>query len=383
MGNGGLTLYLDGTPAQTLGYGHIGIELVEHVWSPSGSGLHQVQFDLPRQRRSVIPQLRQGVRVEVRRGPVRLGTAILGDVTPDGSGLVADGLYRRAERFPALAAGPVVSTNPRAIVTWANTQGLGWGDPAGLPDVSVAASDGATLTTLAGVLNAYCAINGKVWGLDAFDVPFVADKPTAADLTLRPGVPGMPTGDDDYANHVALRYASRMTTPTGGSGDSPVPDAWRVAVAHGAEAVGGDRWYFEDISDLGLLASTPSASNTLAQTIATRMVAERGARLAFTSGVEVQPWQVATNGGISPSSWMPLHGRRLRHLGVLTERATPNLAGSLEWVVGRSIYRPASRTRELVPTELADRTLSQIAKLEDNDRLTRLFGQYVGMSPAS
>lgn len=348
---------------------------VTHKFTPygrGGGGLHLVRFELYtplRSGRVGIPWLTQGALVQVRAGTISLGWAAVSDINLSTGEVVADGLYRRAEHFPAISSSivggeevEVVTTNPRAAVVYGNAHGLGWGDPAGLPDEMLppTVEDTSSITTLAALLDEWAKLEGKAWGLDADNKPYLVDVPASVGAYLRPGTPAMETAEDDYANHIALRYATAVTTPTSGE---PVPTGWDIVVAHSSDAPHGDRWYFEDISDLGLLDPDPATALMIAQSLADLMLTQRSARWAFTQGVAVDPWQVTDAGGSSPSAWVPLAGLRVRQYGVLDRRATPNLFGTLEWTVGQCTYRPVEGTRDLMPTELVERSFSVLSRV--------------------
>lgn len=361
--NGGLSIWIEGRNAATFGYGALGIDEVEHRYSVTGGGLHLVRFNIALPRRTAYPTLIEGARVQVRRGPVSLGWARLTEVDLDTGEMAADGDYRRAEDWPALIDSPALatSTNLRQIVTWGNTTGLGWGTAASLPNTTLSATIDTTqgLVTIAQLLNEYARLNGLNWWLDGDNVPKMAAAPTTPTVTLFNGVPGMPTAADDYANRVALRYTTRVSDH-GTTDAEPVPVAWKIITATSTDAPHGDRWYTEDISELGLLEDTTLEAEATAETYLGVLLAERAPRYSFAAGVEVRPDQVASAGGVTPAPWVPLHGRRVRHQGVRSKSGAWDAAGTLEWIVGRSTYRPADGTRILEPTELTDRTFSQL-----------------------
>lgn len=346
-----LSLWLGGIPAHTLGYGRVGGLEVKHVWSAKGGGLDQVTFSLAMPRGYSHPALHQGTLVQVKRGPVSLGWGVMADPNRREWTFVVDGLHRRARHFGADG-----STNPRAAVEAANARGLGWEGAGNLPDESISTTSESTaqLNMVSDVLDEYCRLNNKRWGLDAHRRPYVADDPTACTRALTPGVPGMATAADDYLSRVAVRYV------VGEIGTPPeTTQLYDLATASTTDTPHGPREGQEDLTSLGLLEPE------LAEQYADALLASQSARLAFTEAVSVAPFQVSTMGGTPPSQWEPMHGRRVKHFGVLDSDGRRAYGKTLEWVVGETTYRPEERSLILAPVDIAART---VAKVQQSNR---------------
>lgn len=340
-----LSLRIDGVPAQSIGYGVVGDLEVQHRYSSTGGGLQVVSFKLACPPGYTHPSLRQGASVQVLRGPVSLGSARLADPDRDGWSFVADGLYRQAEHFTADG-----STSPSAVVTAANSRGMGWNGVGNLNGASLSTTSETAkqLNTVADVLNEYARLNNMRWGLDVTNTPYMVADPTAVTLALTPGVPKMATAADDYASRVTVRYVSAV------SGTPAAPSAWALASASTTTTPHGIRETFEDITNLGLL------SGATATTYAQQILATKTARPAFTEAVEVAPTELTNLGGQPVAPWQSLTGQRIRHFGILDSDGQAAYGKTLEWVVGATTYRPSEGTLIVAPTELAARTVAQI-----------------------
>lgn len=346
-----LSLWIGGIAAHTIGYGRVGDLEVKHLWSSKGGGLDQISFSLAMPRGYTHPVLRQGTSVQVKRGPVSLGWGVMADPNRRAWTFVVDGLHRQARHFNASGM-----TNLQAVVEAANARGMGWNGVGNLPDVAVSAAseETAQLNTVADVLNEYCKLNNKRWGLDEHARPYIADDPTTCTRALTPGVPGMATAADDYLSHVEVRYVvEEIGTPP------ETTQLYALATASNTDTPHGPREGQEDLTSLGLL------DPEVAEQYADALLAAQSARPAFTEAVDVAAFQVTTMGGTSPSQWEPMHGRRVKHFGVLDSDGRRAYGKTLEWVVGETILRPEQRSLILAPTEMAART---VAKIQQSNR---------------
>lgn len=352
---------LNGTYAHTLGRGWVGDVEYSHAWSTTGGGLQAASFSLSLPKGYDHPSLRNGTRVQVVCGPVSLGWGRIADIDRENWSITIDGDYRRAERFMAVDAAGLPSTNLKLIVEQANLRGLGWTGAGNLPlqSVSLQSEDESQANTIAAVLNRYCELNRKRWGLDANNVPYLADDPTSVGIVLRPGASALPTADDDYVTKLIVRYASKVSAPTDPD-ETPIPIQWRTVTATSALAPMGEFEAYEDISDLGLLDPDPTTAQGIAQTYADALLAARSARMRFTAGVTVGRWELAEPGNVSPALWVPQAGLLARHYGVLSDSGAVASGRTVEWVIGRSVYRPADQVVTLEPADIAPRTLPKI-----------------------
>lgn len=346
-----LSLRINGIAAQSFGYGYVGDLEVAHLYSSTGGGLQYVKFSLALPRRYSHPALIEGALVEVLRGGQTLGTAVLSDVDRDGWTFTADGLYRRAEHFNAEGA----DNSPAVIVAEANMRGLGWNGIGNLPTAPILVEGNTRLTTVAAVLNEYCRLNNKRWGLGFDGTPYIADDPTEPSVALRPGTPAMPTADDDYVSRVVVQYliseASETETAVIGT---------KVAVTEDAPA--GAREAFEDVTNQGVIGEV------LAQTYADAFIAANVARRGFTAGVEVGPGQLTNLGGVAIDPWsacfFALGNRVLQH-NVLETDGRAAYGRTRTWVVGSTIYKSDGNSLTLTPTGLLPRTMAQVFAAKD------------------
>lgn len=346
-----LSLRINGIDAKTFGYGAVSVDEVAHLWSSTGGGLQYVKFSLALPPRYSHPALVEGALVEVLRGPVSLGVAVMADVDREGWTFTADGLFRRAEHFNAEGS----SNSPADVVTAANaTRGLGWNGIGNLPDTPIPVGENTRLATVADVLNEYCRLNNKRWGL-AFDgTPYVADDPASVSCALRPGTPRMATADDDYVSRVVVRYLETEGTET----DPPVYDDVESPEVPTplADLPNGAREAYEDISSMGLLATGD------AQTYADAFIAANAARRGFTEGIEVAPGQLTNLGGVPVDLWSACLfalGRRVLQHNILETDGRQAFGQTREWVIGSTIYRAADRSLTLTPVGLLSRTIAQ------------------------
>lgn len=340
-----LSLRIDGVPAQTIGYGKVGELEVTHLWSPTGGGLHHLKFRLAIPRRYNHPALRGGATVEVFRGPVLLGTAIMAEPNREAWTFEADGLYRRAEVFNAEGS----SNSPRDVVEAANTRGLGWVGYGNLPDDPIPVGANERLEKVSDVLDRYCKLNAKTWGVAANGVPYIADYPTELSWALRPGTPAMETAEDDYYSRVTVRYVSGVT------GSPPQPSAYSEKSASSTEAPHGPREAYEDISSMGLLSGTD------VQTYANKFIEANAARRGFTQGVEVAARELTELGNTPIEPWfagLSVLGKRGLQYNVRDTDGNAAVGQTLSWVVGSTTWKSVDDSLVLTPVGLLPRTVA-------------------------
>lgn len=341
-----LSLRIDGIDAKLFGYGAPSVDEVAHLWSSKGGGLQYVKFGLALPARYSHPALVEGALVEVVRGTVSLGTAVLSDVDREGWIFTADGLFRRAEHFNAEGA----SNAPSVVVAAANARGLGWNGVGNLPATAIPVGDNTRLATVADVLNEYCRLNNKRWGLGFDGTPYVADDPVSVSCALRPGTPRMATADDDYVSRVVVRYVSEV------DGDPLAPSAWGEVSASSTNAPYGAREAYEDISSMGLLAEVD------AQSYADALITANSARRGFVEGIEVAPGQLTTLGSVPIDGWMACRealGRLVLQHNILETDGRQAFGQTRQWVIGSTIYKVADRSLTLTPVGLLPRTIAQ------------------------
>lgn len=350
-----LSLLFDGRVwAQELGYGQPGDIEVTHTYSQNGGGLDSLKFKMAFSRNYSNPVLKAGKKVEVFRGPIKLGTATLSDPNPDDWSFEAEGLFRRAERFDALRTtfSGVTTIDLRGSVTAGNARMLGWNGFGNLPVLTVSEQSSTEQVggvTIADVLNSYCVLTGKRWGLDANDVPFVADDPVTPTWALNPGIPLMPKNDDTSVSVVHLTYRS------GGTPASPVLST----VTAGAASFDGHEVNI-DTTNLGQLTAPQ------AQAYADNYLAVNGVRVTYGGGIDIRPGDLTNTGSVPITNWhspLSVLGQRGLHHGVV-DKALGSLGKTITWVCGSTVYKddPTGGSLQIYPIDLSPRVLSSVIR---------------------
>lgn len=357
------TLRINGVDARTLGYGRVTVTELAHLYSSTGGGLHYVKFSLALPRGYSHPALIEGAEVEVLRCGVSLGFADMADPSRDDWTFTADGRFRRAEHFNA--EGP--TNSPADVVAAANarTLSLGWNGTGNLPDTPIPTDDNTRLPTVQAVLDEYCRLENKRWGLAFDNTPYITDDPVEPSIALRPGTPVMPTASDKDLSRIVVRFVLEE----GPEGEPPVYDEVEASNPNAESAREG----YEDLSRLGLIDPTD------AQRYANALIAANIATRGFTAGMEVGPSKLTNRGGVPIDHWAaPLFalGQLALQHNVLETDGRQAYGQTRNWVVGSTNWQP-DRGLVLNPTDLLARSVPQF----EASRVTQLARIKAGLAP--
>lgn len=343
--------------AQELGYGQPGDIEVAHLYSQSGGGLHYIKFNIPLPRNYSHPLLKAGKRIDVFRGPVRLGTAILAEPDQTNWTFVADGLFRTAEKVkvtPVVAPGTGGTRVQIDLYDAVNMPELGWNGVGNTPHFIIfneVKSNDIQSPTVADLLDAYCTLTGKKWGLDANNTPYVSLDPTIPAWAYTPGVTLMPTNDETSVSVVKMSYLTGRA-----------PDQVATVTA-GAASFEGHQQYV-DLTPLGVLPISQ------AQQYADDFIAQNGVRVTYTEGIDVNDNELTTPGGTSIAFWSAgilVCGQRGLHQGVV-DKFLGSLGKTITYVIGSTIYHDnaAGGTLQMFAVDLSPRVVSTLlAQLKD------------------
>lgn len=357
-----LSLRIAGIWAQTFGdYGQIGDVEVEHIYSTTGGGLHTLKWSMALPKNYYHPALKAGSKVELFRGPVKLGSATLAEPDRTNWTFVADGFYRRAEKFRAEDASHVATNNLTTAITQANLRGLGWNGVGNLPTPTwgTVTADVDENNTIAALLNAYCTVNAMRWGLTLDDIPYIVADPvlndpaTVSRWAISPGVPLMPISDDVYSSRTVIRYATAY------SGSTP------TAFANVSSSAGDGSIEHPNGHEVGFNLSTWGVmSQATAQAYADDHQRRNGLRHSYTQGLDIHPGELTTPGGTTIDNWAAcfLLGKMGLHYGTVNKTTGSAVGNTVQWVMGSTKFRPGDNSLTIASVDLEPRTVSSVAR---------------------
>lgn len=305
-------------------------------------GLYEVSWtmDLPPDYRH--PALVRGASVELMDGPLRMGQAELSEPDRESWQLVATGICRADEEFPALDASLDATTVADDAVDWAISEGLPWVRNDSLSSTAYGAATTDGLNILSTLLDAVAESEGKRKWVDADGIVTFRDDPTTPKWHLTPGVAVLGTADDEYASRVYLRYETGSAT-----------FATVVAIDAAAEARWGRKFYPVDATARGVM-TTLRAQNT-----ADAILAGGKARLAWTTGIEASPFELTTAGGVPADLAVVRAGDMLRLHGMFDDLTGRHYT---DIVLAEVTYKPGDNVIQLSPMGLAARTMQSVVE---------------------
>lgn len=319
--------------------------------STGGGGLHTMSWDLALPGDLPLPtELRWDSLVELFAGPVCLGAGVIAE-TPRGNSVTVDGLFRLGEDFYAVDASYLPTTDLSVAIPQAISRGLRWADPGDLPvgSLSTLSEDAAKFNTVAGLANAYCKANNKLWYIDRTHTFRIIDPPSTAtqDWSLSPLVPNPQRAEDGFVSRYFIRRVDGVDVDN-------QPNAWaaNTAVDAGAPAI---REAAEDLESLGYMNSAAGDAKAAA------LLEANKSRSAFTEGVEVARGLLTTLGGTAPELWAVAAGEVVRQSNWLSASGDLVLGDSQAWVIGSTEWRQGEEL-SISPMGLAPRTAGAVAQ---------------------
>lgn len=303
------------------------------------------------------PALTRGAIVDLMMGPLPVFTGILAepDRTDDGWVFHVDGLAKAADATVPID-GTDLTTNPHLAVVNAIARGAlpGWVYDGSLPSTNLVEPESdKRYPYLKDLLDAVAAANGKRWGVGPGGRFYYESDPTEPMWAIMPDSGVMGVADDAYYSHIFGRYVTTWSDPTDGT--EPRPISWAMAAASDlpAEVRWGRRERFIDF--------TETATNALAtsRSIA-NMLTQAGARMGYTSGLELAAHQITNLGGTV--AHLPLiHARQMARLhGVFDQWGGLQLGASHDFVIGEVRHRAGEGSVQVFPVGLVDRDLESI-----------------------
>lgn len=288
-----LTVRVDGMWLDDLAY--VGPSQIVTRW-PVGCFDAKWSLDLPANATPAV--LRRGAPVEIYCGAAVVWRGVIHDaVRGEPWEITARGLGRLGEDYLALgiqndADGPP-TTSPQAVVTAAVGRGLPW-DISWVTDWPAAVSgksETVGFNSVAAVLTAACTAAGKRWGVFADGRLVIQPDPTNPRYVATPSEAlSMGTSGDGYVSDMYGRFVSAET------GSPAQASAWGM-VRQGSDDA-RTRWgrveKGVDLTNLGLM------SGALAAEIVQGHLDSDSPRLAFTSGLDLADWQIASIGDVVP-----------------------------------------------------------------------------------
>lgn len=262
------------------------------------------------------PLFRPGARVELRYGgvPIALG----GMVKPTrGEPLMAEGLHRLGEEYPALNSLFEPSDDVNDAIGQASTRGLPWVRIMDLwpqPGVeSAPALDTDQVHSVAQFLDASARERGLQWGVSPYGEVFMAGWHTDPSYHLLPGVDGLAISRDGYASVLWARFLNSATS------------LFETVVAQ--DLVAEARWGRVERTITEPLGDGLPMTSARAQALVDGIMAAGRSQMGWASPLEVQSGDVVNEHGRSVDlNWMSarevvrLHGLTL-DAGDLSGRA--------------------------------------------------------------
>lgn len=318
------------------------------TWStawPGGCLEASWQMDL---KPNTFPRaLTAGGYVEVWDGPIRAWSGYLSEPVPGETWtLHAKGWSTMFARLLALTADESApSAVPNVAIPAAITRaGLPITVGSSLSAVSITEADETvSLNSVAALLDAYAAQEGKRWRVDADNVLWVEDDPTSAHYTHDSPDPLRGTADDDYVTDVYPRFVSSVD----GGGE---PDGWGLGHVSTASQPAGRRERAMDVRDRGIMLEAD------AEALAQPQLDLNGARMGYTNGLEVVYGELVRPGGSPARLGLVRGGEMFTSFNVADASGQVQLGMTADVVIGRTTYVDGSRTLRVDPVGLAPRT---------------------------
>jgi hypothetical protein len=319
-------------------------------WStraPRGSSL-EASWVMDASLKANHPALQRGAIVEVMVGPSRLFYGALAEPVPSPEGweFVANGMTRVAERYLCLSAAGASTSVPDTAIDQAIARGLQVTRPASLSAVAYKAGDATDgLNRLGPLLDGWAIESGKRWGVTPSGQIVAASDPTVPRWHMTPGSGSLGVADEEYASELYGRYID-------GSGN--------YQTAHVGDAAATiDYGRAEEPVDLTSLGAMTLAR---AQGILNGMLLLGSARLGWANGLEPSRFELTTPGGCSADLRFVQGGDMVRLHGVLDRTRRASL--TVDVVIGETRYTDGEATIQLLPVDLAPRTLSDVLSVE-------------------
>lgn len=330
-------LRVDGTVlSTTLSYGDVTItdRWPYGPWSLSfGTSLS------PRGRRPAC--LRPGALVEASAMGIPRWVGTLREPDAGAGDYQCDGLARQGEKAAALTSSMGPSLAPGDAIAQARARGLlTWVNRETWPTV---AGDTSVLRSVSQLLDASCEARGRRWAIDPYGVVYTGTDPVEPTLFLTAGVTPLGVSTDRQATDLIIGYRSSATIASA---------VTRYPVAGSGAMTPVER--LVDLSGRGLM--TEAQAREIGAGILSRL---DGGQPVFTSGVEVTRGMLTDRGGHPRPAFRPVHGRRLRALGMYDGRTG---ASSTEFVVGEATWVVAEDRLSMTPVEYTPRDLASIVE---------------------
>lgn len=212
-------------------------------------------------------------------GPVCVFGGQLVEPDPSQDRMVAEGLWRAAEKFPALDGSDNATTVPDTAIDHAITLGLPWTRPTSISTTAVDLDTTQGPVTLAELLDAYTEQTMNRWGVNPLGEVVQKVDDTIPSLQINAIEDGLGFATDTYASGLVGRYK----TSTG--------YATAIRTNATAQADHGPAYTVVDLTPRGVLTSTK------ANAILDNMLALGRAVPQWTTGIEVTYGELLGPGG--------------------------------------------------------------------------------------
>lgn len=300
-----------------------------------------------------------GRRLEVRDGPGRVWSGILGDPQRGTPWQVSGtGLSALAADYLALDASGNLTTNPNTAVDQAIIRGLPWVRTATLPTPTVTASG----SDVGSLLDAVAAASGDSWtvGADGTVSMLSVAAPTTADYILdASSTPGGRT-IDGFATDLWAKYQPPVTVSGAGTiAGAPALIAADKNPASTASRPFGRREAIYDTTPGGPITSAN------AQIMADGVLALVQPRANFTGSLPVVPGALLTPGGMPARLAQVRAGQVVRLVGVSPDPTLGELTFSTSFpiVIGAWAYDAIADAAVLTPLGAKSRDLGSLLTL--------------------
>lgn len=315
-----------------------------HVWP---GGCEETSWGMAGlARRIAHPLLKRGALVEIYCG-TRVWVGTLNEPSDAMDAFVATGLYREAERFGAIDAAGIPTTDPDLATTQAVADGAPFTYRPGTAPAPVPGEEWRFLNELNDVA---ATAAGKRWGVEADAALVFRADPTTPSLHIVPGSGAMGAADDSYATHLYGEYMATTTT--------------RSIVTSAAPAATVERYgraaYFVDLKPLGVVSAG------VARTVLDGMLTNGRARMGYSNGLsDLLAGRVLKAGGV-PANLAHLRAGQMARLHGVYDTDRNLIPGAThDFVIGRTVYQAGARTIQIDPIGLTDRTLSDVLSLQE------------------
>lgn len=348
-------LSIGGIPAHTIGdHGALGNMEVSHVYATEGSGLNYVKWSMDLPRNYWNPAFDKGTPVELFHGNISLGKANMADVDRTNWTFVADGRFRRGERFYPYDTNTPDIPNTVEQITRANEGGLGWNGTGNFPLISW---EGRGTESLASVFTEYARSNSLRWGVTISEnkpfmeaEPYLYDPSTTLEWAVRPGTPLMPTTDGSYVSRAILAYR--------GGGTAGIVSTYDHVYSQAAV----DPFITPEGGHEVRLITPLNVGAGVAQDMVNEYQRRNALRYTFTQGLEVHPGTLTTPGGTPIENWaacLLVLGRMGVHYGAISTRNNSAQGQTVQWVCGATTYWPGTDRLVISSVDADERTLSK------------------------